>query len=108
MNAETPFQIKLLSVQPSRKKSKSVCADLTVAFCTSKGNLVLSDIQVLENSNGVLWLSLPNAPTGDGRYAPVVRLTGDMALGVPMVILETFKEWVSLNAAKCDGFHVRQ
>src|SRR5438445_826464 len=93
--------IKVLSILPPRKNG--VLAHIAVEVELEQQRITLSDLRVLQNKSGELWVGMPSVAVQDGgksyHYEPVVELSRELKRQVEDCVLVSYERWSSQQTA---------
>jgi DNA-binding cell septation regulator SpoVG len=90
------MNLKVKSIQASTKPHR--LADACVELADGDGNsLVISDIRILQNKQGQLWVAMPSRSVNEGSrsflYIPQVEPNRQLWRRIEEAVLSAFEEW---------------
>ena len=90
------MNVKVKLIQPATKPHR--LADAVVELADDNGDsLVISDIRILANKQGQLWVALPSRSVSDGarsfQYIPQIESNRQLLRKVEDAVLTAFEEW---------------
>jgi DNA-binding cell septation regulator SpoVG len=95
------MNVKVKSIEASTKLHR--LADAIVELADSEGDsLVISDIRILQNRQGQIWVAMPSRSVTDGgrsfQYIPQVELNRRLQRQIEDTVLAAFQEWKRTQA----------
>jgi DNA-binding cell septation regulator SpoVG len=89
------MNIKVQSIRVSTKPHR--LADATIELTDSDGDsLVISDLRVLQNRQGQIWLAMPSRSVSDGgrsfRYLPLIEPRYQLRRKIEDAVLAAFEQ----------------
>jgi DNA-binding cell septation regulator SpoVG len=98
---EITMQVNVKSLLPPRKSG--ILAHATVEIELEGQRIILSDLRVLQNKSGELWVGMPSVAIQDGgkayHYEPVVELGRELKRAVEDTVLARYEEWAKQQTA---------
>jgi DNA-binding cell septation regulator SpoVG len=90
------MNVKVKSIQASTKPHR--LADASVELADSDGDsLVISDLRILQNKQGQVWVAMPSRSVNDGgrsfQYIPQVEPSRQLQRKIEDTVLTAFEEW---------------
>jgi DNA-binding cell septation regulator SpoVG len=90
------MNVKIKSIQASTKPHR--LADASVELADSDGDsLVISDLRVLQNKQGQVWVAMPSRSVNDGarsfQYVPQIEPNRQLQRKIEDAVLTAFEEW---------------
>jgi DNA-binding cell septation regulator SpoVG len=100
-NKDNNMKIKVNSIQRSTKANR--LADATVDLWDETGDsLIISDIRILQNRQGQLWVAMPSRSVADGgrsfQYLPQVESSKLLGRKIEDSVLAAFEQWKVSNS----------
>lgn len=94
---------KVKSIEASTKLHR--LADAVVEFADADGDsLIISDIRILQNRQGQIWVAMPSRSVTDGgrsfQYIPQVELNRRLQRQIEDVVRAAFQEWKRTQAGR--------
>jgi DNA-binding cell septation regulator SpoVG len=88
--------VKVTSVKSASKPHR--LADATVELADANGDSILiSDIRVLQNKQGQLWIAMPSRSVNDGgrsfQYLPQIEPNRQLLRRIEDAVLAAYDEW---------------
>ena len=73
-------------------------ADATIELADANGDsLVISDIRILQNKQGQLWVAMPSRSVSEGgrsfQYFPQIEANRQLARKIEDTVLAAYQEW---------------
>lgn len=91
------MQVNVKSVIPPRKNG--MLAHVVVEVELEGQRITLSDLRVLQNKSGELWIGMPSVAIQDGgksyHYEPIVELSRELRRSVEDNVLAAYEKWAS-------------
>jgi DNA-binding cell septation regulator SpoVG len=93
-NQKMNVNVKL--IQPATKPHR--LADAIIELADSTGDsLVISDIRILQNRQGQLWVAMPSRSVSEGgrsfQYFPQIEANRQLARKIEDAVLAAYQEW---------------
>jgi DNA-binding cell septation regulator SpoVG len=92
------MHIIVKSIQPATKLHRLADAIVELADCDGD-SILISDIRVLQNRQGQVWVAMPSRSISDGgrafQFVPQVELNRQLQRKIEDVVLEAFEKWKS-------------
>jgi len=90
------MHVKVKSIQPATKPHR--LADASVELADADGDsLVISDIRILQNRQGQLWVAMPSRSVNEGgrsfQYLPQVQANRQLERKIEDAVLATYEDW---------------
>jgi DNA-binding cell septation regulator SpoVG len=90
------MNVKLKSIQASTKPHR--LADASIELSDGDGDsIVISDIRILENKQGQVWVAMPNRSVSEGgrsfQYIPQIESNRQLRRKIEDSVLTAFEEW---------------
>jgi DNA-binding cell septation regulator SpoVG len=90
------MNVKVKLIQASTKPHR--LADASIELVDSDGDLILiSDIRVLQNKQGQMWVAMPNRSVSDGgrsfQYVPQIEPNKPLNRKIEDSVLTAFEQW---------------
>ena len=90
------MKVKVTSIKSSSKPHR--LADASVELADADGDcLVISDIRVLRNRQGQLWIAMPSRSVNDGgrsfQYMPQIESNRQLLRKIEDAVLAAYDEW---------------
>lgn len=88
------MRIVSVSIQPPRKPS--LAANASVILEADGSTLTVSDLRLIRNKQGVLWVAMPSYSVSAGRafeYFPCVEPDAAFGRRIAEAVLARFAEW---------------
>lgn len=90
------MNIKVNAIQRSTKSHR--LADATVELTDESGDsIVISDIRVLQNKQGQIWVAMPSRSVSEGgrsyQYVPLVEPSRRLRRRIEDSVLAAFEAW---------------
>lgn len=90
------MKIKVITIQASTKPHR--LADASVELIDSESDsLVLSDLRILQNRQGQLWVAMPSRSVNDGgrtfQYIPQIEPNRQLQRKIEDAVLSAFEDW---------------
>src|SRR5260370_27067808 len=88
--------VKVKLIQPATKPHR--LADASVDLTDGDGDsLVISDLRILQNRQGQLWVAMPSRSVSEGRrsfqYIPQIEPNRQLQRKIEDAVLAAFEEW---------------
>jgi DNA-binding cell septation regulator SpoVG len=98
---EHNMNVKVKLIEASKKPHR--LADAIVELADSDGDsLIISDIRILQNRQGQIWVAMPSRSVTDGgrsfQYIPQVELNRRLQRQIEDIVLAAFQEWKRTQA----------
>jgi DNA-binding cell septation regulator SpoVG len=98
---EHNMNVKVKSIEASTKPHR--LADAIVELADADGDsLIISDIRILQNRQGQVWVAMPSRSVTDGgrsfQYIPQVELNRRLQRQIEDIVLAAFQEWKRTQA----------
>ncbi len=95
------MNVKVKSIEASTKPRR--LADAIVELADADGDsLIISDIRILQNRQGQIWVAMPSRSVTDGgrsfQYVPQVELNRRLQRQIEDSVLAAFQEWKGTQA----------
>jgi DNA-binding cell septation regulator SpoVG len=95
------MNIKVKSIQPTTKPYR--LAEAIIELADAEGDsLIISDIRILQNRQGQIWVAMPSRSVTDGgrsfQYIPQVELNRRLQRQIEDSVLAAFQEWKRTQA----------
>jgi DNA-binding cell septation regulator SpoVG len=90
------MKVTVTSIQNSAKPHR--LADATAELADTDGDLiVISDIRILENKQGQVWVAMPTRSVSEGgrsyQYIPQIESNRQLKRKIEDAVLAAFDEW---------------
>jgi DNA-binding cell septation regulator SpoVG len=90
------MKVTVTSIQPATKPHR--LADASIELTDADGDsVVISDIRILQNRQGQLWVAMPSRSVNDGgrsfQYLPQIEANRQLARRIEDSVLAAYQEW---------------
>jgi DNA-binding cell septation regulator SpoVG len=90
------MNIKVKSIQASTKPHRLADASIELADCDGD-SLVVSDLRILQNKQGGVWVAMPSRSVSDGarsfQYVPQIEPSRQLQRKIEDAVLAAFEDW---------------
>jgi len=90
------MNIKVRSIKPSTKPHRLADASIELADCDGD-SLVVSDLRILQNRQGQIWVAMPSRSVSDGgrsfQYVPQIEPSRQLQRKIEDAVLAAFEAW---------------
>lgn len=91
--------VNVKSIAPPRKNG--VLAHAAAEIELEGQRIVVSDLRILRNKSGELWVGLPSVPVQDGgksyHYEPCIELSRELKRALEDAVLSRYEEWAAVR-----------
>lgn len=96
------MNVKVQSIQPATKPHR--LADASIELTGGDGDsLVVSDIRILQNKQGQVWVAMPSRSVSEGgrsfQYVPQIEPSRPLLRKIEDAVLAAFEEWKQSQTA---------
>jgi DNA-binding cell septation regulator SpoVG len=90
------MKIRVISIQAATKPHR--LADAIIELADPDGDaLLISDIRILQNKQGQLWVAMPSRSVSEGgrsfQYIPQIESNRQLQRKIEDAVLTAFEEW---------------
>lgn len=93
------MNVHVKNITPPRKLN--ILAHASVEIELEDQRIVVSDLRVLRNRSGELWVGLPSIAIPDGgkayHYEACIELSRELKRAVEDAVLSSYEEWVATS-----------
>jgi DNA-binding cell septation regulator SpoVG len=90
------MNITVKSIQASTKPHRLADASIELADCDGD-SLVISDLRILQNRQGQVWVAMPSRSVSDGgrsfQYVPQIEPSRQLQRKIEDAVLAAFEGW---------------
>lgn len=90
------MNVKVKQIQRSIKPHRLADVSIELADCDGD-SLVVSDLRILQNRQGQVWVAMPSRSVSDGgrsfQYVPLIEPSRQLQRKIEDAVLAAFEDW---------------